>query len=269
MKNITFNFKILKKEKNQIFIYFTVIINLFVLFNLKIIEEPKLFINFSKVKYLKSNNSQKLNLNCTHEELDNILFGLVDTKSLKENCEKNKTLDLVKYFNEAKILETFSNFKIQLKNKNYDEAKKILDKSSLDIFNLEVSPTKNFSKEVLINVAKHNIENYLQIKYSKEIKYSKGFLLSDYQEEINKLNENQKIKFELSRELKNKINAIPIEFELNEDNSVNSIIHVYFEKNKDKNIQRLVYIYDILLFIYFLYLTVIKKIKFEEIKLKY
>ena len=263
MKNITFNFKILKKEKSQIFIYFTVIINLFVLFNLKIIEEPKLFINFSKVKYLKSNNSQKLNLNCTYGELDNILFGLLDDKSLKKICEENNTLDLVKYFNEAKILETFSNFKIQLKNKNYDEVKKILDKSSLDIFNLEVSPTKNFSKEVLINVAKHNIENYLQIKYSK------GFLLSDYQEEINKLNENQKIKFELSRELKNKINTIPIEFELNEDNSVNSIIHVYFEKNKDKNIQILVYIYDILFFIYFLYLTVIKKIKFEEIKLKY
>lgn len=263
MKNITFNFKILKKEKSQIFIYFTVIINLFVLYNLKIIEEPKLFINFSKVKYLKSNNNQKLNLNCTHEELDNIFFGLVDTKILKKDCEENKILDLVKYFNETKILETFSNFKRQLKNKNYDEAKKILDKSSLDIFNLEVSPTKNFSKEVLINVAKDNIEKYLQIKYSK------GFLLSDYQEEINKLNENQKIKFELSRELKNKINTIPIEFELNEDNSVNLITHIYFEKNKDKNIQRLVYIYDILLFIYFLYLTVIKKIKFEEIKLKY
>lgn len=160
-------------------------------------------------------------------------------------------MDLVKYFNEAKILETFSKFKIQLKNKNYDEAKKILDKSSLDIFNLVAPPNKNFSKEVLINVAKHNIENYLQIKYSK------GFLLSDYQEEINKLNENQKIKFELSRELENKINIIPIEFELNEDNSVNLIIHIYFEKNKNRSIQRLVYMYNILFFIYFLHLIVV------------
>ena len=89
MKNIIFNFKILKKEKSQIFIYFTVIINLFVLFNLKIIEEPKLFINFSKVKYLKSNNSQKLNLNCTNEEINNsFFFPLIETKDLKKFVKK-------------------------------------------------------------------------------------------------------------------------------------------------------------------------------------
>lgn len=180
----------------------------------------------------------------------NSVFDLIDevsdnVKNTKEFlCEDSVN---VIYYNEIKktatsAKENFEIFKKFLKSKEYEQANDFLRYGNLNLIKFEIK-TKN----------KKNLDNEIK-KYIKKIfgiNYTKGLLISDYQEEIDLLG-NEKNKIE---NINDKFGIITID-----------IVSKTIIKNYLPFI--ILIMFDIVFFYISIFLVTIKTLDFDSIKLK-